>query len=195
MKRKIIGISIAATFAFLGVIGYLILHTTDNELEQEQETIITGHGIWGRFNFETAIENAVTIVYGTVTGKSDTLVHEASTSDGGIYNEYYKEVYVDVKQLIKGSVNGTTFTYLEQGGETDDVIYTLEGVNPVSIGEEYVFFVNQYGAMLSPITVLPVSEGIVSTEGKIAPISENNRAATTEIRVEDYISAIKEQLE
>ena len=197
MKRKIIIITIAATFAFLGVIYLLFLHTNEKaNSNTTKKTVVIGYVTWRTYSLEEATETAATIVYGKVVDKSDMLLRKVPLSDGTFWDDYYTEVYVEVSEVIKGDVTGSTFTYIEQGGETEDTIYVLDGVDPVVIGEEYVFFVNQHGAMLSPVTVLPVTDGVVSiTGGYLVPTNANVDESVNKMDVADYISAIKEQLE
>ncbi len=202
MKKKNIMIVSLAVLC-VAAIGLLILynaekavHTADEELQQELQTVVMGSATWRTYSLEEATETAATIVYGKVADKSDMLLHKVPLSNGKIWDDYYTEVYVEVSEVIKGDVTGSTFTYIEQGGETEDTIYVVDGVDPVVIGEEYVFFVNQAGAMLSPVTVLPVTDGVVSiTGGYLVPTNANAREAAGEIGVADFISAIKEQLE
>ena len=88
-----------------------------------------------------------------------------------------------------------TVTYLEFGGETKDAVYIWEGVEPVDIGDEYIFFLNPYGAFLSPMTLLAVDDGTVLTKGKIAPDAQENQGEKiSDISVETYLEAIKSKL-
>ena len=86
--------------------------------------------------------------------------------------------YLDIsmpKNVVKGNTDEKNITYLEFGGETKDAIYIWKGVEPVDIGDEYIFFLNPYGAFLSPLTLLPVENGTVLTKGKIAPDAQENQ--------------------
>lgn len=50
--------------------------------------------------------------------------------------------------ILKGNMDDTTVTYLEFGGETEEVIYIFDDIEPVEIHGEYIFFLNNYGAVL-----------------------------------------------
>ena len=86
-----------------------------------------------------------------------------------------------------------TFTYFEAGGETEDVIYIENHQEPVELGKEYIFFLNQYDIALSPQTLLPVEDGVVLTKGKVAPEPKGSDEVN-EISVEEYIKAINSVL-
>lgn len=184
-------------------IGLFMLRNTDKEYQQEtasinttKKRVVIGYFTWRTYSLEEATETAATIVYGKVVDKSDMLLRKVPLSDGTFWDDYYTEVYVEVSEVIKGDVTGSTFTYREQGGETEDTIYVMDSVDPVVVGQEYVFFVNQYGAMLSPVTVLPVTDGVISiTGGYLVPVNANVDKTVNEMDVADYISAIKEKLE
>ena len=115
--------------------------------------------------------------------------------------EYYKEVTVEVLEAVKGvTAKETAITYTEFGGETDNAIYLYEGLEPVAIGEEYIFFLNERGVFLSPWTLMFVSDGVVQTYGIIPSEFSSEQQADTkdtthkEYKLEQYIDAIREEL-
>ena len=136
-------------------------------------------------------------MYGKVKSKSDTLYDERDYPE---VFRHYKEVTVEVLEAIKGvTAEETTITYIEHGGETEDAIYILEGVDPVAIGEEYIFFLNEEGLFLSPWTLMPVLDGDVQTWGLIpSKVSSEHQADTKDTphkeNLEQYISAIRKEL-
>ncbi|MBR2036804.1 MAG: hypothetical protein IKA09_03660 [Lachnospiraceae bacterium] len=169
----------------------------DNGAKTNSEEAIVHHiqADWPFYTFNSAIEQATTIAYGKVVKKSKTKSHQTTTSSGNVHTEYYKEVSIKVIDVLKGDVNDKTITYLEFGGETKDAIYIWKGVVPVDIGDEYIFFLNPYGAFLSPMTLLAVDDGTVLTKGKIAPDAQENQGEKiSDISVETYLEAIKSKL-
>ena len=151
--------------------------------------------MWPSHTFESAVDEASTIVYGRVVDKSDTKVHEVANVNGQAYYEYYREVSVEVIDILKGNRDDTTITYLEMGGETDEVIYIFDDMEPVEVNGEYVFFLNKYGAFLSPMTLLPVSNGTVLTQGKIVPADETSQSTrSVNVSVKSYLEAIQSEL-
>lgn len=45
----------------------------------------------------------------------------------------------------------------------------MDDIEPVELDGEYIFFLNEYSAALSPMTLLPVDNGTVLIQGKIMP--------------------------
>ena len=181
---------------FVGVLilaGICINHKNSNAKNNTEKKVITGEGMWPAYTFSSAVDEAVTIVYGKVLGKSDTKVHQVAYVNGQSHNEYYKEVSIEVIDILKGNMDETTVTYLEFGGETEDVIYIFDDIESVELDGEYIFFLNEYGAALSPMTLLPVDDNTVLTQGKIMPESEVS-TLSTDVSVESYLSAIASAL-
>ena len=182
---------------FTVIVGLLVLVgiiSIKNNKNVDKE-IVTSSALWPSYTFDSAIEQATTIAYGKVVKKSKTKSHQTTTSSGNVHTEYYKEVSIKVIDVLKGDVNDKTITYLEFGGETKDAVYIWEGVEPVDIGDEYIFFLNPYGAFLSPMTLLAVDDGTVLTKGKIAPDAQENQGEKiSDISVETYLEAIKSKL-
>ena len=131
MKKKIIIIStcifligVGAVLAFH--IAPKILETKEvfTEMEIAEKPVIKRYACWAWYDFERAVDEAATIVYGKVKSIGDTLVHESPTSFGEPLRVYYKEVTVEVLEAVKGvNAKETTITYTEWGGETDNAIY------------------------------------------------------------------------
>lgn len=200
---------IAVCIFFVGVGAVLALYImpkinetkeVSNELETAEKPVIKRYACWAWYDFERAVDEAATIVHGKVKSIGNTQVHETPTSFGEPLREYYKEVTVEVLEAMKGvNVEETTITYIEHGGETDNAIYIYEGLNPVAIGEEYIFFLTERGVFLSPWTLMPVSDGVVETWGLIpSEVSSEQQAYTKDTphkeNLEQYITAIREEL-
>ena len=157
------------TVVFASNIVPKVLETkgVSKESETAEKPVIKVNACWSGYTFERAVDEAVTIVYGRVKSKRDTLYDNRDVPLPEAFR-YYKEVAVEVLEAIKGvAEEESTTIYLEMGGETEDVIYILEGIDPVAIGEEYIFFLNEHGVFLSPWTLLSVSDGVVQTGGLI----------------------------
>lgn len=169
---------------------YIFYKKSENNTEKK---VITGEAMWPTYFFSSAVDEAVTIVYGKVLNKSDTKVHQVAYTNGRSYNEYYKEASIEVIDMLKGNRNDATVTYLEFGGETEDVIYIFDDIEPVELDGEYIFFLNEYGAALSPMTLLRVDDTTVLTQGKIMPTPETS-ALSSDISVESYLRAIESAL-
>lgn len=174
-----------------------------NLVEKEIRTV---QACWPAYTFETAVEEASTIIHGKVVDISNTLVHVIGTAgNGSVLRECYKEITVEVIEGIKGIDDETaSITFIQSGGETEDYVYVVTGIVPVEMGEEYLFFVNEKGSSLSPSTLIPVEDGIAQTTGKIAPTvntiqqtltTNSGQGALEEYDLKQYITAIRGVLE
>ena len=193
---KRIKVTFSILFVGLIMLGVSCLYRNyRNENNNTEKIVVRGEGMWPSHTFESAVDEASTIVYGRVVDKSDTKVHEVANVNGQAYYEYYREVSVEVIDILKGNRDDTTITYLEMGGETEEVIYIFEDMEPVEVNGEYIFFLNKYGAFLSPMTLLPVSNGTVLTQGKIVPADETSQSTrSVNVSVKSYLEAIQSEL-
>lgn len=132
-------------------------------------------------------------MYGRAVGKSATKAHQITYDEYSPLYEYYKEVSIEVIDVLKGNMDATTVICLEFGGETEEVIYIEKSQEPIELGEEYILFLNKHGATLNPMTLLKVNEDVVLTEGKLIPESDVS-TFSTEVSVESYLNAIKSVL-
>ena len=85
---------------------------------------------------------------GKAVEKSETKVHKLSEGDWYTDYAYYKEITIEVLEILKGDMDTATFTYFEAGGETEDVIYIENHQEPVKLGKEYIFFLNHCNPLL-----------------------------------------------
>ena len=83
--------------------------------------------------------------------------------------------------------------YQEQGGETDTQIFITEGLEEVEPGKEYILFLNEIGAILSPAALLPVENGEVKTSSGLVPDSakDSDEKAPDTMTVEAYLEAVE----
>ena len=160
---------------------------------KEKETVI-GSGMWPEYTFQSAVDRAVTIVYGTAGEKSETKSRDISLNPEKPTLLYYRDVPMEVKELPKGEKGSDgTVIYQEQGGETDTQIFITEGLEEVEPGKEYILFLNEIGAVLSPALLLPVENGEVKTSGGLVPDSakDSNGKAPDTMTVEAYLDAVE----
>lgn len=176
-KQKVLAITLFSVLAGIFVMLVCISGRNSNT----KETVVIGSASWLSYTFETAAEQAATIVYGEVMEKGE--------MQGSRSSEYQTEVAVDVIEWVKGDVRSDQIIFWEMGGETKTQIYTVEGITPVQIGERYVFFLNEYGAFLNPRTLVPVIDGEISTSKALSP--ETETFTTDTIPVCDYLEAIR----
>lgn len=213
MKKRHIIIFAALIMIFVGVgmvnsskkmnetkgLGIVLPELDENIVVDSNKTLHRRQACWIGYSFEKTIEKSSFIVRGTVTEKSETKIYDNCDSKGEVVGQTaYREVTIEVLESLKGAENKETITYLELGGETDDAIYVYEGITPLNIGDEYLFFLNEYGAFWSPETVMPISEEYISPVSRLIPenfSNTNTYGTTTRISVDSYINAIKEELD
>lgn len=181
IKQKILVVTLVVVLVGIFVVFVYILEK--NSIKKE--TVVIGSTSWLSYTFETAAEQATTIVYGEVAEKGE--------MQGSRPSEYQTEVTVDVIEWVKGDTKSDQIVFLEVGGETKTKIYTVEGITPVQIGERYVFFLNQYGAFLNPRTLVPVIDEEISINKSLSPETATftNDITTDVISVHDYLDAIR----
>ncbi|MBR3762836.1 MAG: hypothetical protein IKK59_08890 [Lachnospiraceae bacterium] len=210
MKKINTKFKVAAIIVFVGVIALLLSYTIpakfNNDSKFAEKEIRTVQACWPAYTFNTAIEEASTIIHGKVVDVSDTLVNVIGTAgNGSVLRECYKEITVEVIEGIKGVDEETaSITFIQSGGETEDYIYIVTGIVPVEMGEEYIFFMNEKGSSLSPETLIPIDDGIAQVAGKIAPTMNTSQQTLTtnsgqgglkEYDLNQYITAIRGVLE
>ena len=117
-------------------------------------------------------------------------------SDGSISDyDYYHEVTVEVLENIKGCENQNTIIYKEPGGETEDFIYIMNGVEPLDVEGEYIFFLYDNNTFLNPSTVIAVSDGMVKPSSELVPEVFGNTRSYNGISVDAYIEVIRSELD
>ena len=160
----------------------------------DKETVIVD-ALRPALSFEGVCRDATTIVYGKVVGVGETKVHESTGSAGSILKEYYKEITIEVIDLIKGAAKDNKVTYLQMGGETDTHIYIYEEYPPVSISDEVILFLSDRGVCLGPQACIYVKDGMVSLDHKVIPETYDavKKATTAEELVEEISVQVKNE--
>lgn len=172
--------------AFCGLLAVLMTVVTGCSSAEKEKNVVEGSGSWVEYSFEEAVKEAEIIVYGTAGEQGESKVREGT--DGKSAIDYYHEVPVTVKELVKGEGSGTV-TYKEYGGETADTVYKVLDFVPLENGQEYVLFMDKDGFPLVPYTVAQVKDGKVSPG--LLPESANSEES---LSVEEYIAMIEEAM-
>ena len=189
-SRKKIGI-LCAVLAVILIAGLAVFFWTNSQpkLERSEKTVVTGYGSWPYYTFEEGVDKAATIVYGKVTNRGAIKDHVIGSAGGEELKEYYQEVSVEPITLIKGSTGWTgKITYLDFDVETDTHIYDTEGLDPLEVGKEYVLILSDRGAPLSPIMVIPVENGKLTSSFLPEEIEDSQK----EMDVAEYLDLLKE---
>ena len=172
-------------------------------LKEQVETVIRKQKLgrsaivdWVYYPFEEAVNQANAVIYGKITNVSDTFVLETELSNGAVQKDLYKQVTVEVKDVLKGDIKGSEVTFYEWGGETDDEYLVIEGYEPVNVNEEYIIYLNEHERLFAgPSSILPVQNDIVTTKGKYAPTSEDSDRRPEEMNLKEYVQAVRRVLE
>ena len=156
---------------------------------------------WAYLTFEETVEKADIIIYGTAGERSETKTRSGGSGDNPL--DYYREIPIQVKNVVKGQGIGDTAIYREYGGETKDAVYSFRDFPLLESGKEYVLFLNKQGYSLFPSTIIPVEDGQISTflapdsvKESIQKEQESESAGDVKVilPVQDYITLIQENL-
>lgn len=172
-----------------------------SSIPTEEKKHVEATAEWAYLTFEETVEKADIIIYGTAGERSETKTRSGSSGDNPL--DYYREIPIQVKNVVKGQGIGDTAIYREYGGETKDTVYSFRDFTLLESGKEYVLFLNEQGYPLFPSTIIPVEDGQISTF--LAPDSlkesiqeDQESEATGDVKVilpvQDYITLIQENL-
>lgn len=165
-------------FLMFLLIATVLFSSCANNTSQEQNNIETHtiYATWPGYYFEEAVNKASRIVYGTVTKKRDTKVHESITNSNNILREYYRDVTIDVIKTFKGE-ESRTVNYIEMGGTYESVEYIYSGSPIVDIGDKVLIFLNERETFISPYAFfIEDDEGNIRVSKEMLPdYSENEK--------------------
>ena len=189
-------------FLLLSVGVVTAVHSTQANREIPKEEKIVSHisPIWIGYDINSASEAATTIVYGTLGPKGEVKRNEVALSSGTVkVAERYREAEIQVIQMIKGDMDAETVPYWEYSNEeTEDKIYVYSDMVFLEEGKEYLFFLNENGAYLSPATVMEVDENGVVIPPWSMKIESELQARSDEslpVSLEDYLAEVQKNLE
>ncbi len=182
-------------FAFFGLLAMAAAvlagcasSQTGRSIPTEEKKVVEGSGSWAYYTFEDAVEEAKIIVYGTAGEGGEAKRREGA--DGKSAIDYYHEVPITVKELVKGEGSGTV-TYREYGGETADTVYKVLDIKPIETGKDYILFLDEKGYPLPPYTMAPVEDGAVHTTNVPDSVKDEDGRAPESLPIEEYLEMIK----
>ncbi len=187
-------------FLLLSVGVFTTVHfvQANQKIPMEEKQIHTLYPMWIRYDIDSASEAATTIVYGTLGAKGELKWDEKVLSNGKPL-ERYREAEIQVIQMIKGDMDAKTVHYWELSSEeTEDTIYVYDGAISLEEGKDYLFFLNENGAYLSPATVMEVDENGVVIPPWSMKIESELQARSDEslpVSLEDYLAEVQKNLE
>ena len=151
------------------------------------KTVTTVDALWPAYTFYEAIEEAETIVYGKVVDKGTTQIEEHVIGEDKTFKEYYRDVTIEVIEMLKGDEESATVNYIEMGGETSTQVTQYSGVVPVSAGDRVILFLRENGSYICPDGLFTEDEeGMITVPQNMMPqtnemaLEAENRCAVAE---------------
>ena len=174
----------------------MVLWDSAGQESKKEKKLVESHVDFVYLNFEQAINRSDKIFRGKVQSRSTvTKGLPIYNGDGSIYGfDHYREVTVEVTDVIKGNRSQKTILYKEPGGETEDYIYKWYAIEPLTIGQEYIFFLCENNTFLNPAAVMPISDGQVRVNDIMCPEklqAEGERVYAQSVPVNTYMTAVK----
>lgn len=183
-----------------GVFATVHFIQANQEIPTEEKIVSHISPIWIGYDIDSASEAATTIVYGTLGPKGEVKRNEVTLSSGTVkVAERYREAEIQVIQMIKGDMDAGTVPYWEYSNEeTEDKIYVYNDMVFLEEGKDYLFFLNENGAYLSPATVMEVDENGVVIPAWSMKIESEMQARSNEslpVSLDEYIAEVQQHLE
>lgn len=172
--------------------GFLLFRQLQ-EPEAEQKLSSVAHVEWLYPTLETAADRASYIVYGTM-GEQSHPYHYIHLREISSYDEYYWEREITVLRLLKGDPD-TTPIYRERHGSTREMDFSILNATPAETGKAYVIFLNHVGLSITPISLIPVEDGMVSPSPDMLPPHLRQSEERLTLPVEEYLDLIQAYLE
>lgn len=196
--RQVLILNLVCIAAFLFSFSACSHNAPDTEPE-----VITIHALWPSYSLEQAISRSSTIVYGKVVSKGETLTHESQLSNGDILTEYYRNVSIEVIDLIKGENDLDFVEYKEMGGVVGSVTYQYEGLKFAESGEHILLFLNENNVAISASGVMildsenkiSVAKAMIPNDVSPAAYGAETNSLRVNVPIEDYCALIKSSLQ
>lgn len=156
----------------------------------QEKTFYTVETDWSEQTLDLASRRAMTIFLGKVVSKggSQCYLHLAFGQEP--YHICYHGVQVEVIEVFKGEPEDTVL-YRELGGETPAAVYDFVGLPVVSPGETYLFFLDSQGFFLSPDTLIPVEDGMITPAHDMLPDHLLPSEEAISLPLEEYLNALR----
>ena len=164
--------------------------------ERSDKPIIEVHNLWADFSFEEACDIASTIVIGTVSSVADarTVAFGPPNTDMVAY-DVYTDAVISVEYTLKGE-DKDSVVCIQQGGELDDRIYMVDGVELLKEGDRVLVFLDANNHVLTPIYLRLIDENEkIQTHKYPEGYVSTATADSNTISADDYAGLIKDYLE
>ncbi len=166
---------------------------TGESIASAEKTVVLSQGLYPEYTFEEACREANRIVIGTVIEVAEPTLYQV-VPDRDLY-EASTAFTLSVETTIKGEHEDTVI-FKQEGGETEDKIYKVEGIELPEKGDRLLLFLNERGLIITPDFGLDVDSNgnIVTTHFPEGYLSTATADSNT-ISADDYAGLIKDYLE
>ncbi len=163
--------------------------------EKPDKQIVEVQNLWADFSFEEACDIASTIVIGMVSSVADarTVAFGPPNTDMVAY-DVFTDATISVECTLKGE-HKDTIVCIQDGGELEDRIYVVDGVELLEEGDRVLLFLDSNNFMLTPAYVrLIEANDMIQTNKFPAGHISTASVGTSMISVDDYAELIKDYL-
>lgn len=162
-------------------------------MDSSEKEVVTSYGLYPAYTFEEACDEASTIVIGTVVAVAEPTLYPVLPN---------KDIYdvstaftLSVETTIKGD-RQDTLIFKQEGGETEDKIYKVEGIELPKKGDRLLLFLNDRGLIITPDYGMTVdSDGNITTSYFPEDYNSSKITGAVTISVDDYAALIEGYLE
>lgn len=156
------------------------LQTTKVRQGKKHVTAMVDYGL---FRLNEVYEQADYIVWGEIQSISGS---KEQLNDDAEITRIYKDIKVNVQQWIKGWKLSGAVTFMEMGGETDEMIYEVYGAPEIHVGDEVLLFFSEEMGKLC--LYIADEDGMIKVPKEMIPEGE---VYQNPISIDTYCELIK----
>ena len=134
---------------------------------------------------ESLSKDSATIVYAEVTNRLDAVKNNLQI-------EYaVTPIELKVISVLKGDyAKGDIIKYFEDGGETDNTIYTCFSAYNPKVGDKFVIFLNSCGYGWGDQSIYPVKDGLIQVKSEDTSKTPDN-SGNVQCTVDEFTDIVK----
>lgn len=129
------------------------------------------------------------IVSGVVVHRSDAVEKKITNSDGEKVTTLYTPVVIEIDEVVKGTIRGSSFVYMELGGMTADRKVEAYGVTPLYVDDSVFVFADKENCGQGNYSVFQILDGKITIDSSRLFENENGK---TELSKEAFSKQIKD---
>jgi len=163
--------------------------------EYDEKSIVRSSSLRVIYEFEEACDLAHSIVIAEVTAVPEARVEESIRPDGKVmYLDAFTDIELKIEKTLKGEQKKTT-VFHQEGGETKDRIYIVDGIEILKEGDRVLLFLRESGHAVSPTYVLRIDSDNNITPSYFPTNSVWTASSAGKINVYDYAELITNYIE